>query len=532
MKRLIFLLPVLALIAFGCGTERTREDKVSAIINKVDSPFFIVNTTPRNLIDKSGAMDGALPYTQEMLLGFFIDEEVTGVDYDIDVQIIVAKGPSFAPNFYGIFKIKNEIAFIELMETEANAEIQEKDGFKYVIKESDMFAVVWNEEFAIASNIPLDFADMLSGGSSKQGPKTVDKSIALIQAAEEGEINDTYKGLVENESDIAMRFEGKGFYQYLKEMSMMGDDEELEANREAIEGANTEMYLNFNNGSIDLQILNDLSDKLKEEIGFFNDGAVDSKLLSYGNSDTPIMLMGYNADISKAADYSKEKMSPYDYEEFEEELEKMGLSVEDAKTALTGDILFIMDRVEIKEEVIDWGYGEPYVNKEPMPVFALVLGIADASVLTEVLGDSEMASEGVMKNGDAFIVMQNDILFSTNDSLWAVKVQAGNGVKVKDEAGVLAGNPFGIFVNFAPIAQMPDLDDAEALVKMMKDIRATGNIDEANISFTLNDATKNSLRVLTETISNLTTEVEGGAEYEELEAELEAAAAEEAESVE
>jgi hypothetical protein len=126
---------IIVFIAFlgvlsSCSADRTREDKVAAIINKVDSPFLIVNTSPKKLIEKSGAMDGALPFTQAMLVGFFIDESVTGVDYDTDIQLIVGKGQSFSPDFYGIFKLKNEEAFKTLLTEEANAEILEKDGIR------------------------------------------------------------------------------------------------------------------------------------------------------------------------------------------------------------------------------------------------------------------------------------------------------------------------------------------------------------------------------------------------------------------
>ena len=129
MKKRYGLLGVLILTLFSitsCKTERTREEKVAALMNEINAPFLIMNTSPNTLIEKSGAMDGALPFTYEMLVAFFLDKDVTGVDYDVDVQIIATNGPSFIPNFYGVFSIKNESAFIDLLETEANAKVQEK----------------------------------------------------------------------------------------------------------------------------------------------------------------------------------------------------------------------------------------------------------------------------------------------------------------------------------------------------------------------------------------------------------------------
>lgn len=520
-----FLVAFGAMLMVGCSTERTREDKVSAIIDEVDSPFLIVNAVPGDLIEKSGALDGALPFTQEMLLSFFIDESVTGVDYDVDVQIIIGKGPSFAPNFYGIFKLKDENAFIELLETEANADVLEKDGFKYVIKESDQYVIVWNEEFAIASNIPIDFAAMMSGNSSKGGMKAVDKGISMIKAASEGEVNEGYKSFLENESDIAIHFSGKGFYAYMLEMSM-GESEELEANKETLEGINTNMYLNFNMGSIDLQFVSDLSEKVKENIGFFKEGAVNQNLLALGNSADPMVSMAYHLDFGKALDYSKEQMSEFAYQDLEENLTDMGLSIDDARNALTGEMVFIVDRLEIIEREIDWGYGEPYLLKEPMPIFALIVGVSDKTILMNALADSSdvIVGEGIVKKGDAYIVMKGDILFSTNDSLWATKVNSGGTVKINDKQNVFANQPFGLFIDFVTIAKMDDVDDVKPLIEQMVDAHGSGNLEEMNFSFVFKDASKNALRILTETISNMTNRTGEGEEYEQLEAELEAAA--------
>ncbi len=522
ISKSFLVIAVLAISFVSCKADRTREDKVAAIIDKVDSPFLVINAVPGDLIEKSGALDGALPFTQEMLLSFFIDEEVTGVDYDTDIQIVIGKGPSFAPNFYGIFKLKNEAAFIELLEVEANGEIKEKDGFKYIAKESDQYVIVWNEEFVIASNIPIDLAAMMSGGSSNSGMKAVDASIALISAAEDGEVNEDYKTFLQNESDIALHFSGAGFYEYMVEMSM-GEVEELEANRENIEGVNTDMFLNFNDGSINMQFLSDLSDKVKEEMGFLKDSQVDSKLLSYGNSSEPIMTMVYNTEFEKALDYIKEQTPSHEYEEFEEEASEMGISIEDVKSALTGEILIVIDRVEIVEEEIDWGYGEPYISKVPTPIFAIVLSVSDESLLTQMLSASDTVMDGVVKNGDAYMVMNDNILFSTNDSLWAAKVVENNTVQINDAAGVLSSEPIGVFVDFLSLAKMDDLDDAAIFVEMLKDARASGDMSEFNFSFTFKDASKNALRILTETIANLGNG-NGNEEYDALEAELEAAA--------
>jgi len=527
MKKLMRPLIALIVLVFSvssCGTDRTREEKISAIINSIDSPMLIVNTGPGELIEKSGAMDGALPFTQEMLVGFFLNEAVTGVDYDANVQIIVGKGESFTPNFYGIFKLKDEAVFVELLETEANAEVLEKEGCKYIIKSSDNYVIVWNDEFAIASNIPTDIMTMMMGGEAKEGDATVDKLIAMIESADDGEVNDEYLTFLSHKADMSLSFIGKGFYQYSLEMSM-GETDDVEANREKIEGLNVEMFMNFNEGSVDLQFLSHFSDALKEEISFMKDAPINTKYLGFGNSDNPLFTMGWNVDFAKALDYAQNNEGTMNGGDLEVELERMGLTVEEAKSALSGEVFVIVDRVDQVKRTVDYGYGDPYSYDEPTPLFALVLGVQDAAVLAKAFGDS--LTEGtVLKNGDAYILLKDNVLFSSNDSIWAAKINAGGGTKISDQGNVFASTPFGMFLNMAGLANMEVMGDARIAAVILASVKGSGTMEEINISMILNDKSKNALRVITESISSM---AEGAVEVDpSIEEEIEAAAALEA----
>jgi hypothetical protein len=500
---------IIVFIAFlgvlsSCSADRTREDKVAAIINKVDSPFLIVNTSPKKLIEKSGAMDGALPFTQAMLVGFFIDESVTGVDYDTDIQLIVGKGQSFSPDFYGIFKLKNEEAFKTLLTEEANAEILEKDGFKYMIKEEDMYVMVWNEEFVIAANIAMDLSSLFGGGSGgNQGMKAVDKCIGLITAADEGEVNEDYKKFLENGSDVALTFMGKGFYNYMMEMSM-GENEELAKQKETLEGLNLEMFLNFEDGAINLQTLTHFSDKLKEELNFFQKSAIKSSFFAYGNSANPIMTMGLNLDMSKALTYIEDQDGGK--ENLERELEGFGLTIADAKKGLSGEVYIVVDGVNMVQEVIDYGYGETYTMNQPTPIFAMMAGISDASVIAKLIASADSLGQGLVKKGDAFMLVKDNMLFTTNDSLWALKVMNGATSQIADKGGVFKSTPIGMYIDGANFGKIAGVDELQIVTALLKEVRLTGNLDEINLAMIFNDKTKNALRILTEAIAPFTEE--------------------------
>lgn len=522
LKRLGLMLCV-AIVLVSCSADRSREEKIAAMINEVDSPFLIANTVPKNLIEKSGALAGALPFTYEMLINFFIDENVTGIDYDTDIQLVVAKGSSFLPSFYGVFKLKNEAVFIELLEKEANAEVKQKDGFKYIIKASDLYVIVWNEEFAVASNISVDFTDMFSGGGSKQGDKAVNKAIEMIKAGKKGDINETYASFLKNEADISMYFEGKGFYAYLNDMAM-GNESELAESKELIEGFNCELQLNFKEGSIDLGFITHIADNVKGRFAFFNTGAVSEKLLNFGSTEGPLASAQYNANIKQYLDFAKEQMKDGEYKKIEDDLDRFGLTVEDIKKAMTGEFVFMLNRVDMREEIVDYGYGEPYTRQVPEPVFGIVAGISSKAIVEKALNESTIFGKDLYKNGDAFMYLSDDFLFASGDSLWTIQISEGKGVKIKDDQQVLTAKAFGLFVDFIKIATMEQAQEKQVkvFVDMLEAGTISGNMEEMTIRILFKDKSKNALRIITETVSNLGNSMNQGDQVE-LENELEEA---------
>lgn len=564
-KVLLSALFGLLLIATSCGTEKTREDKAAAIITKIDSPFFIMNMTPQNLMDKSGVMDGVLPFTYELILEFFIDESVTGIDYGVKSQVVIGKGESFTPNFYGIFKVKDQKLFKDLLDKEANAELGEKDGFNYAIKESEAYCVVWNEEFAIISNIEMDFAAMLTGGGGDQGMSMVDNNINLIKAAEDGEAEAKFVEFLKKDADMSWYYDGEGMYGYMESMAMMQEDDAFKQNKDMYEGVSVEMYLNFNNGSIDLEFVSHLTDQLKEDFGFIADGAVDSKLLSYGASPNPVMVGSYNVQFKDFITYMEEQMQEGQMDDVNEGLEQVGLTMDEAKGVFTGEMVYVIDRLERKTKTMDFGYGDPYTYTTTEPLFAFAAGLKDKSTLEKALkslmsGDKEVEDqeltadmgmdemmaaleqmEGYGKgpeikvlaenvyqmDKDAFMYLGNDVVFVSNDSAWALKVAAGSGVKIKDPKGDLGKFPMAIYGNFASLAKMEDLKDARDFVNLFVEFHGGANLDGGSFHLILKDSDKNSLRVITEAVADQLNKLEQMSNpdlYEELESATEESA--------
>ncbi|MCB9224074.1 MAG: hypothetical protein H6582_07870 [Crocinitomicaceae bacterium] len=528
----VLLVSVLSILIVGCKKDRTREEKVSAMIDKVDSPFFIANVNLQNLMDKSEIMkEGTLPFTYYQVISFFLAVELTGIDYDTDAQIIVGEGKAFLPNFYGIFKVKDEALFTTLLEKEANATIQEKDGMKYAIKESEQYCVVWNEEFAVISNIPLDFASMLTGGGGKEGQKMVDKNIEMINYGEEGEVNADYVTFLTKDADLSMLYNGKGFYSYMSSMAME-DKEEVEKMKDLYEGMSYEFYLNFNNGNIDLEMVADLDDKLKEQLSFIAKDGVSNKMLGYGKSSNPLLVGSYKMSVPGMLDYFKET-SEEQYEKMVEDLGKEGLKIEDVKDALSGEIVYMVENVIQKEEVFDFGYDEPITIKNDEPLFAIVLGVSDKSIIEKKIQDvltggqndlatvdgdevgaekgpeMELWPNGVINMGDAYLFLKDDALFMSNDSSWANMIASGKGVKVANPDNVVTENPFGIFVDISKMKQYDGANkDAAQYAELFESFKGSANLDGGKFTLNLTNKDENALKVLTVTVGSILADFE------------------------
>lgn len=514
----VLILASLALVVVSCGSGRTREQKLSAMLGEMDSPFFVASMNIQNLMDKSEIMEeGTIPFTYMEVLGFFLKEDVTGIDYKTNAQIVVTEGESFSPNFYGIFKIGDEEKFTDLIETEAGATIVEEDGIKYFIKDSEMYCAAWNEEFAVISNIPVNLASLFSGNNDKEGKKMINKTIAIINAAEEGEVNEKWVTFLGKDADLAMHYDGLGFYDYYEMMTI--DEESNEETKELIQGMSYEIFANFENGEMTIDVVSDLSEDLLEKLAFVPSSGVSEEMLAYGKSADPITLGSYNSDAKGAMDYFEET-SATDYENVVEEAEAFGLSVEDLKKSLNGQFVYMVDDVVTTTELIDFGYGEAFEREQTYPLFGIVIGLDDASYIKDKMAEmmqpstttmtDEMAAEmpememwenGVIKMDEVMMVLNDQVLFVSNDTSWVNLIAEGSGVKASNPDGVVNEKAFGMHVDLSKSSSVKELGQLlDQYHGIMEDLSISMDLQGGKIVLRMVDKGQNSLRIITEAV--------------------------------
>src|SRR5690606_30299255 len=100
--------------------------------------------------------------------------------------------------------------------------------------------------------------------------------------------------------------------------------------------------------------------------------------------------------------------------------------------------------------------------------FALVFGINDKASIMKLIPDSlKNGLNGVLRMGEANIVVHDDYLFASNDSLWATNIANGGGVSLESVPEWDASKPFNFSLNCAPLTKYSDFEDANAVLSLL-----------------------------------------------------------------
>ncbi len=509
MKRvsIIIIGIVLTLGVTSCGSNRTYQEKVSAMISKIKSPFLITSLKPQNLIDKSGVNeDGVLPYTYQTLTSFFLQEEGTGVDYDERLQIVLAKGPMI-PNIYGFFRIQDQALFKEMVKSELNAKIKDKEGTSYFIKDKDGYVLAWQDGIGMVANIPFDIKAMFSGGGD-DGHKTLNRMIALFEASTEAEINKDYQTFLTKSDDVDLYLMPDSLMDYINELNPLGQKKNKTNSFEELNDSKIELALNFEKGKAILKSDMKFSDEFMAKINFINDKGVENTYLSFGKSPNPLTVYSLNVDLEKYLtfidDFSKGQMS----NDINENLSKFGLTTDDVVKAFKGEILVMFDGLNIQTKTVDYGYGEPFEEQNIEPLLGVVVGIKDQSILNQLFANAEVVSEQMIKMEDLFVVLKDDKMFMSNDSLWADIVMKGQGVSIKANK-VINNQPIASYTNFdnEKIAEYFKKQGYDPTAILESVVMFT-NVTNGEVVLNLKNKKDNSLKVLVKFYSDLMADYE------------------------
>jgi len=505
MRTLITIL-ILTVGVISCGTKRQYNQKVEAMISKINKPFLISNFTPHNLIDKSGVNeDGVLPYTYQTLTSFFLKEEGTGVDFDERVQMVMAKGPMM-PNMYAFFKIKDNSLFKTMLKAELNADIKEKDEIEYFVKKKEGYVVAWQNENAIVANITFDLKSMFSG-KADNGGKTLNRLIKLFEYSNDGEINKDFETILNKSDDINYYVDIENLINYIEEMNPLASGEKNEK-FEQFKDVTLQFAVNFEKGKVTLTADMDLSEDLFSKLNVLYDKGLSNQFLNFGKTDIPMFTYALNVDIENYFNLIEEFWQEEMIDNFDEQLSEFGLTKDDIVKSFTGEILVMADGYITKSQMIDYGYGEPFEETNSEPLIGIVLGVKDLSVFTGLFDSSEELANNVNKINEMYFVIMNNMAFVSNDSLWAYNVATKQTTKITATKYVET-KPISMYVNFSNQAINNYLKSkGNNPLNVIEYIEMFGQITKGELEMSLTNKNENALKVLIRYYSDLMADIE------------------------
>ncbi len=503
--KIILTIALVNLLLISCNTERTRQDKVTAMISSIDSPFLIATLTPQNLIEKSGIEDGVLSYTEQTLVSFFISSENTGIDNTEQVQIIAGKGTGMTPDIYSIFKLSNAEKFEALIKKELGEDVKEKDGFKYFVYDN-YYVIAWQGEFAVGCNTAIDFNTMFSGKGSSNN-KTINKCITLLKAGDTGTLNTEYNDLLSKDNDISTYFDAKNTFAYLKKMKLV-NAKDLKKYETKYGTTTHESAINFEKGKITFDQNFILADILKEELGFIGTKGIDTDLFKYGKSKTPMLSYSLNVNSTKALDYFKKEMNEREFNQINKELNKVGFTADQLAESFSGQVLIMIDGLNTKTELVDFGYGEPFETKSNEPIMGAVFGIKDNSIFNKLPEGVTVSQNGFMAFEDElFGCLTDDVFFISNDSNWVTKVMLGNTVDI-EEKEELTDNPYGFYATNDIEKNKQLLEGDMKIVTLFTKAYGFADLDNSKFTIELKNTSENALKVISKFLSEMGHQIE------------------------
>jgi hypothetical protein len=477
------------LIFSSCGADRSRVEKISAMIAQINDPYMIASVSPQTLLDKSGIMEDALPKMAADIVKSYVSSEQTGIDYEEDVQIIMGNSGSINPSVHVYMKLKNLTAFEKMIKNEAGLTINELDGFKYASDLSQGAVMVWDEEFLVGTNIDFDMDTHYSGEGDLADVAVIKSCIEMIRAGNKAIINDSYVAFLEKENDVQARFIGANFYEFLAQLS--NESEELMEQEERIKAMEFDMSLNFNDGKINMDMVFNTPDSILNKGNFMAKGGISEDLMGLGLSVSPMMAFDMHLDIDYILTFIRENFNR-EFSNFKGDFySEMGIDLESLLNASTGEMLWMVDNLSFVKDDSKYGFEEMEVD------FAVVIGIKDKNSLMKQIPDSILsASDQVIQRGDAYIYVGEKYLFASNDSLWANNVKEKGGELIKPDGNWDAEKPMNFYLDCKPLTASKELKDVKSYTQVLNKISMQSDQKSFHLEISFIDEKVNALRTI------------------------------------
>lgn len=493
----VLFISIIVTVSSCAKSKMERKDKVAAIIGTLSDPFVGATFTPQVLIDKSEISNGALPFTYEAFATFFMSEKKTGIDNNGQVQIVGENSGGMIPNGYVFIPLSSAEVFKTLVEKELGAKVQEKNGAYYFRKDEDNYVVAWKDDLAIMGNIPFSLDNLFSKGTN-ESKKAAIRLVGLLNEASKKNINKEFRSFFDKEGDMRIYANGQSAYNLIDGMRFVSKKDKNEL-KSLLVGTTFESALNFENGSIEFDGNYALADSLKSYFDILKSDAVDQAMLNYGLTNDPVMAIAANFSMVDLVRVLNRQRDLLEIRDLDKDLAEMNLKLNDLPKLFTGEMMVVIDAVEVKEREYTAQDGSVEKYSVDEPIMLSISGLNDPKRMSELI--TKLSPEGTAANryDDSFYLIKDNKLFLTNSELWFEAIKNGKTVKINDPGQNLSSSAVGMHMS-ANIAKkfVGDMDDIDALQKDLSDFVVKVSNTGTKMSIKFKDENKNALRLILE----------------------------------
>jgi hypothetical protein len=494
--QMVFSLTVLVIGISACqNAKMDRKDRVAAMVGTMQDPFIAATFTPQILIDKSGMNEGALPFTYQAFASFFMSEEKTGIDNHAQVQVVVENSGGMVPNAFAFITVKNANQFKKLVEKELSAKVQEKNGAYYFRKDEDNYVVAWKDDIAIMTNIPLSLDNLFSKGIT-ESKKTAIRLVNMLTEVAKKNINASFRAFFEKEGDVRCYVNGTSTYDLIESMRFISKNDKAEL-KQLLSGTTMESVLNFEAGSINLNIDYELADSLKMYANVLSEKPISVDLLQYGLTSKPMMAIAISLSPENFVKLMKRQRDFMDTDGLEKELRAMDMTLDDLPNVITGEILVMLDGLDSVSHTYTSYSGEEVSYKNYEPRIATIIGLKDVNKIKFGITKMLAGTNDSSKIEEMYYHFSGNRLVLVSSVDWLSVIKNGNA-KAIDQKNLLS-NGLGIYLN-PKMGEKLDFDMTEfgVIQEEMIDLIGGMNNSGGQLTIKLKDANKNALRTILE----------------------------------
>jgi hypothetical protein len=438
MKYFAFLMSLVLLVSCGKSVDKNSfEGRVASFIAVQDGVFTAISMDLKNIIEKSGIKDGAIPDQYLSTITPYMDALTKSIN--LEKQIYLMPDPKNSKSERSDFVLMFEVGDLNSLKKEIKEigiNLKKKGSLEYGLKTGMAFGIykgetaffVFKEKGSIAENTLIEFGENMSKGKTIEG--VVD--------------------FVTTKSDVVAFYTGDkmsnlNFGDYVPELK-------------ALDGKKTNLYegtywlakVDFNDQDALMEVDINIGKNLKKYAPFLRSSLSDESKNILIDENT-VMAFALNANMERLIALFFDQLDDKTKDEMNKQLSMLG-GTEKFKQLFTGEFAFAM-------------------SADNDPQFNAFIGIGDQKQVQSLL-DGLGFFLGIKKNGNIYDMDGAQMMFTDKGLVYAAnadmmsKMKAKKSQKLRDLGGFKFGaSPMSLFINFKAMVNLEDAEDFTEIYK-------------------------------------------------------------------